>query len=336
MFFAVFLKKNFMKKNVAIVYGGYSGENVISEKSAGMILKNMDPERFSPYLVLIARDRWVLRSGGVEAEIDKNDFSAMIDGKKLTFDVVFNIIHGTPGENGLLQGYLEMLGIPFTSSGSTVSAVTFDKFYCNCVVARHGILCAPSRVVRKEAPFDVAAILDKLTLPCFVKPCEGGSSIGTSRVNQPSELMAAIHAAFEESDSVLIEQGIEGTEVTCGALKLSGVTTALPVTEIVSRKEFFDYEAKYTSGVTDEITPARISPELTERCQRLTEYIYDLLGCKGVARVDYILSGNDFYFLEINTVPGMSEASIIPQQAVKYGMSTKELISVLLDQALKR
>ncbi|MFH0893055.1 MAG: D-alanine--D-alanine ligase [Bacteroidota bacterium] len=326
-----------MKKKVAIVHGGYSGENVISAKSATMILNNIDKDKFDPYLILITPDRWVLQSeNGNETPVDKNDFSVQINTENVKFDVVFNIIHGTPGENGLLQGYFEMMNIPFTSSGSVVSAVTFHKYFCNCVVMQHGVLCAPSLVVRKNLPFDVAAILKKIQLPCFVKPCEGGSSIGTTKVSDPSEMMSAIQEAFKESDSVLIEQNVDGTELTCGVLRLSGVTTALPVTEIVSRKDFFDYEAKYTAGVTDEITPARISPELTEKCQRLTESIFDILGCKGVARVDYILSGNDFYFLEINTVPGMSEASIIPQQSREYGLPTKDLITLLLSQALEK
>jgi D-alanine-D-alanine ligase len=321
-----------MKRNIAVVCGGYSGESVVSMRSAGMVMNNIDRERFVPYKVVVTRDRWYSETEQGECEVDKNDFSIQVSGKKIKFDGVFMIIHGTPGENGIMQGYFELIGMPATTGNTLNMSVTFSKKTTTRVLSTMGFTTAKSIELKSTEPYSSSFIAQSIGMPCFVKPNCGGSSIGTSRVNEPEQLHVAIDHAFREDDRVIIEEFIEGTEVTCGVIVINGKITALPITEIVSQKEFFDFEAKY-QGKSEEITPARIDPKMYKRVQEYSEDIYKRLDCRGMIRVDYIIRGEAAYVIEVNTTPGFSEASIIPQQAAVIGLSKKELISAVIDSS---
>ena len=325
-------------KNIALVAGGYSGEYVISVQSAAVIEKNIDAALYTVYKIIITREGWnyTAPDGTVHA-IDKNDFSLSIAGKKIAFDAVFIGIHGTPGEDGRLQGYFEMLGIPYTSCGMVTSALTFNKSYCNKVVAALDVVkVSRSAHIFRNKPYDAAAILQQLRLPVFVKPAEGGSSIGMSKVNKAEELEPAIIKAFKEDNQVLIEEFIKGTEVTCGMFFAKGQLHVLPLTEIRSTKEFFDYEAKYTPGITNEVTPAEIPEAAAEHIRTAGKELYHRLNCKGIVRADFILeegTGN-VYFLEINTMPGQSENSLVPQQVRAAGMTLQAFYGMLIEECL--
>jgi D-alanine-D-alanine ligase len=321
-----------MKRNIAVVCGGYSGESVVSMRSAGMVMNNIDRERFEPFKVIVTRERWYAETEQGECEVDKNDFSIEVSGKKIKFDGVFMIIHGTPGENGIMQGYFELIGMPATTGNTLNMSVTFSKKTTTRILSTMGFTTAKSIELKSTEPYSSSFIAQSIGMPCFVKPNCGGSSIGTSRVNGQEQLHVAIDKAFQEDDRVIIEEFIEGTEVTCGVIVINGKITALPITEIVSQKEFFDFEAKY-QGKSEEITPARIDPKIYKRIQEYSEDIYKRLDCRGMIRVDYIIRGEDAYVIEVNTTPGFSEASIIPQQAAVIGLSKKELISAVIDSS---
>lgn len=326
-------------KNIAVVAGGYSGEHVISLKSAAVVKKNIDPSLYKVYLIEINHSGWFyLSDDGQKIPVDKNDFSLNISDGKILFDAVFIIIHGTPGEDGLLQGYFEMLKIPYTTCDAITSALTFNKFFCNQVVRTSGLVnVSPSvRLVAGEC-FDEKAIASQVGFPCFVKPNAGGSSIGTSKVKRPEELKNAIEIAFKEDCQVLVERFVEGRELTCGVVKLGGTLTAFPITEIISKKEFFDYEAKYDGKFSDEITPAEIDSLLSDQIQQVSKSLYNILNCFGVVRFDYIYTpSGELYFLEVNTVPGQSEASIVPQQARAHGWTVMQLYTALIEESLSR
>jgi len=327
-----------MMKNIALVAGGYSGEYVISVQSAAVIEKNIDAALYTVYKIIITREGWnyTAPDGTVHA-VDKNDFSLTVAGKKIVFDAVFIGIHGTPGEDGRLQGYFEMLGIPYTSCGMVTSALTFNKSYCNKVVAMLDVVkVSRSAHIFRDQPYDTAAILQQLRLPVFVKPAEGGSSIGMSKVNKAEELEPAIIRAFKEDSQVLIEEFIKGTEVTCGMFFAKGQLHVLPLTEIRSSKEFFDYEAKYTPGVTNEVTPAEIPEAAAEQIRKAGQELYRRLNCKGIARADFILEEGtgEVYFLEINTMPGQSENSLVPQQVRAAGMTLQAFYGMLIEECL--
>lgn len=324
-----------MKKNIAIVYGGYSSEEVVSRKSVEGLLTFIDTRVYNLYPVLINKAEWAVVLDGNKCPIDKNDFSAVVDGSRLTFDCVYVTIHGTPGENGLLQGYLHMLGIPHTTCDVLPSAITFNKFTCNTYLKGFGILVADSVMLRKGNSYNKFEIIEKTGLPCFVKPNAGGSSFGVSKVVQASELDAAIEKAFVEGDEVIIEQFVKGTEITCGLFKHKGEFTVLPITEVVSKNEFFDFEAKYTAHMADEITPARIPEETAERVRKIVKAIYDILGCKGIVRIDFILSDNRIFLLEVNTTPGMTATSFIPQQIRAAGIDIKEVFAKVIEEAIE-
>ncbi|MDZ4822500.1 MAG: D-alanine--D-alanine ligase [Flavobacteriales bacterium] len=317
-------------KRIAVVCGGYSGESVVSMRSAAMVMNNIDRSKYEPVKVVVLHERWFAEADGKELDVDKNDFSFTLNRKKILFDGVFMIIHGTPGEDGLMQGYFEMLNIPHTTGGVFNMSLTFNKKATTRTLASLGFTVAKSTVLKKFEPYSSSFIGQIVGLPCFVKPNCGGSSIGTSRVNKVEELHLAVDKAFREDEEVIIEEFISGTEVTCGVIVISGKPTALPITEIVSKKEFFDFEAKY-EGASEEITPARISEQLTSRVQQIAEDIYNKLDCRGMIRIDFLLPGSEPYVVEVNTVPGFSEASIIPQQAEVYGMSKKELVSAVIE-----
>ncbi len=323
------------KKNIAIVAGGDSGEYEISINSASVVKKNLNKDIYNTYIIHIKGVEWTYQSDDVEViPVDKNDFSIILNGEKIIFDCVFNAIHGTPGEDGKLQGYLELLKIPYTSCDQFTSSLTFNKFFCNKFVSSLGIDLASSWLITKENFKNNNELPDDISFPCFVKPNKGGSSVGISKVNEKKYLQKAIEIAFKEDDEVLVEEFIDGIEITCGLFMTNGKLTILPLTEVVSKNEFFDYEAKYTSGMADEITPARVSEKVENECKILSAFLYNQFNCKGIVRIDFIYSNEKLYFLEVNTVPGFSENSIVPQQAEEMGISLKELFGMTIEEAL--
>jgi len=327
-----------MKKNIALLAGGYSGEYVISIQTAATIEKSLDDSLYNVYKIIITKDEWYYEHKDKKTQVDKNDFSLTVKRKKVKFDCAFIAMHGTPGEDGRIQGYLDMLQIPYTTCNSIVSALTFNKSYCNKVVKSFNVVNIANSVhLIKGENYSVGAILDQLKMPVFVKPNESGSSLGVSKVKQVQELLPAIEKAFGEDNQVLIEEFIEGRELTIGVYKTNGYMHALPATEIVSKNEFFDYEAKYTPGVTQEITPAKIDNNLKEQLEAKAMYIYRHLNCRGIVRMDFILqkSTNKLFFLEVNTMPGQSENSIVPQQVRASGQLLKDFYGALVEDCLK-
>jgi len=320
-------------KNIAVVCGGYSGEAAVSMRSADMIMKNIDRKLYNPVKVIVGRDRWYGECEGAEAEVNRADFTLALGGKNISFDGVFMIIHGTPGEDGIMQGYFELLGIPTTTGDTLNMSLTFNKKMTTRVLSALKFNTAASVEVDGHAPLTDSEIIAITGLPCFVKPNRGGSSLATTMVDNKHELYSAIERAAAIDRYVIVEEYMQGTEVTCGVIQIQGKITALPVTEIVSDNKFFDYEAKY-QGKSNEITPARLSESVYKEVQRLSEKIYSVLKCRGMIRVDYIIRGEIPYVIEVNTTPGFSEASIIPQQAAVAGIDKKSLISLVMESSL--
>ena len=324
-----------MKKNIALVTGGFSGEAVISYKSAVTIDNNLDRTKFNVYKIDINPSGWFYEdSNSKKNEVDKNDFSITIGKDKITFDAVFIGMHGTPGEDGKLQGYFDTLKIPYTSCDAGTSAITFNKRYTVAVASFSGINVAKSVLLIKDSFGSPEEVIQNLQFPVFVKPNNGGSSIGMSKVNQASdELGAAIEKAFKEDDQVLIEEYIKGREFTIGVFKTKGNIIALPITEVISKKDFFDYEAKY-EGASTEITPAEIDESIADEVRNTAKKIYALFNCRGVVRIDFIYNkeAGKLYMLEINTIPGQSEASLVPQQVRSMGWSMKEFYTRLVEE----
>lgn len=323
-----------MKKNIAVVTGGYSGEAVISLQSAEVVIKYLDPEKYNCYKIILTKEKWVLSAEGKETPVDKNDFSVMVGGKKIKFNCVFMALHGTPGEDGKLQGYFDMIGMPYTSCGVTVSALTFNKAFTVATLSRLGVNTANSVVVSLKDKMTADDILSKVNLPCFVKPNEGGSSLGASKVKHREELIPAMEKALKVGEEAIVEEFIEGRELTCGVIRYKGKVKALAISEVVCAKEVFDFEAKYIDKSTEEITPARIPLSIEAECKNLSEYIFNALGCKGMIRIDYILKNNKLYLLEVNSIPGLTERSFVPQQAEYAGISRKELFGNAIEEAL--
>jgi D-alanine-D-alanine ligase len=325
-----------MRKNIAIVAGGNSGESEISMNSAKVIQENIDNEKYNVFTIYIKGALWIYKTvENKDINVDKNDFSITVNNEKINFDCVFIAIHGTPGEDGKLQGYFDLLNIPYTSSSLLTSALTFNKKVCTTLVSTYGAYVAKSIVVSKQKKLTIEQILSEINLPCFAKPNNGGSSIGTSKVNKIEDLQKAIDEALAQDSEVIIEEFIEGTEITCGVVKSTKEILVLPITEIVPKTEFFDYEAKY-KGASEEITPARISKEIEAECKRISLDLYKKLNCSGMSRFDYIISKDKLFFLEVNTVPGLSENSIVPQQAKAIGISAGELYTMVIEDALNR
>ncbi len=323
-----------MIKNIALITGGYSGEAVISYKSAEQMAANIDATKWNCYTIDIHPQGWFyLAASGEKIGVDKNDFSITINGTKIIFDAVLVGLHGTPGEDGKLQGYFDCLKIPYTSCDAATSALTFNKRYTVAVAAFAGMSVAKSLHLFKGEPMTAAEMVEQLTLPVFVKPNNGGSSIGMSKVNNAKDLDAAIEKAFKEDDQVLVEEFIKGREFTIGVFKSKGQIIALPITEIISKKEFFDYEAKY-QGASEEVTPAQVNETVAEKIRFAAKKAYSVFNCKGIVRIDFIYNEVDAnaYMLEINTVPGQSAASIVPQQVVAMGWSLKDFYSALIDE----
>lgn len=324
------------RRNIAVIYGGYSSEEVVSRKSAEGVLSFIDKDKYNLYPVLITRDKWSVELNGSTWPVDKAEFSAEINGQKVSFDFAYITIHGTPAEDGILQGYLKMLNVPHSTCDVLAAAVTFNKFVCNHYLKSFGVNVANSVLLRQSHPYEVKDIALKTGFPCFVKPNAGGSSFGVTKVRELSELEPAIEKAFKESDEVIIEQFLEGTEVTCGLYKTAEKAVIFPITEVVSTNEFFDFEAKYIPGKAHEITPARISDELTLSIKKQSSIIYDLIGCKGIVRMDYIISDNRPFLLEVNTTPGMTITSFIPQQIRAAGMDIKEVFTDVIEDCIAR
>jgi len=323
-----------MKQRIAIIAGGDSGEYEISLKSAGVIQQHLDHDLFETYFIHIRSGQWNCKGeDGKNYPVDKNDFTVTLPGGKVSFDGVFIAIHGTPGEDGKIQGYFDMLGIPYNTCDQITSALTFDKYFCNNVVRNFGVDVSRSLLIKKGQTVNEDEILRQIKLPLFVKPNRGGSSVGTTKVKTRQELAGAIELALHEDRQVMLEEFIPGREFSCGVIWHHGKARALPVTEIVSKNEFFDYQAKYEE-MADEITPADISPDIARHISDQSLRLYHLLNCRGIVRFDYILNGDSLFFLEVNTVPGMSERSIVPQQANVAGISLKELFTGAMLHAL--
>ncbi len=326
-----------MKPTIAFVTGGFSGEATISYQSAIVIEKSIDKERFNYYKIDITLNGWFYESAnGEKIEVNKNDFSLLINEELITFDAVLIGIHGTPGEDGKLQGYFDMMHIPYTTCDCATSALTFNKRYTVSVAAFSGLTVARSILLFKNTFKSPDELIKNLKFPVFIKPNNGGSSIGMSKVNSPSEeLGAAIEKAFKEDEQVLVEEFVKGRELTIGVFKSKGDIIALPITEIITKKEFFDYEAKY-HGASDEITPAEIDESIAEKIRADAIKTYRLFNCRGIVRVDFIYNEEEQkpYLLEINTVPGQSEASLVPQQVRAMGWSMMEFYTALIDECL--
>ncbi|RLD68438.1 MAG: D-alanine--D-alanine ligase [Bacteroidetes bacterium] len=326
-----------MKQNIAVIAGGNSSEYYISLQSAETIANGIDKEKFNVYTVLIKGNEWELTSDlycGIP--IDKNDFSFNDNGQKVKFDCAYISIHGTPGEDGKLQSYFEMIGVQYVSCDVLCSSLTFNKYFCNTYLKQMGVFVADSVLLKKRTVIDTNLIIKKVGLPCFVKPNEGGSSFGISKVKSETELIPAINKAFEESDQIIIEQFIEGREITAGLVKVNEKEYLFPLTEIKTSNEFFDYKAKYDDKETQEITPAPIDDKLTTDCLKLSSEIYDHLNCRGIVRIDYIINNGKFFFLELNTIPGMTPVSLVPKQIKENGLSFSNLLTELIEEAISK
>ena len=313
-------------KKVAVIEGGYSKEKAISIKSAKTVFDNLDRTKFDPIRVLIDENEWTAYDDEGKYSIDKNDFSFTKNGAKQNFEYAFIVIHGTPGEDGKLQGYLDMVGVHYNTSSAAIMALTFQKFHCNQFLKNFGINVPEAVLIKPDDVIEESQIIDKVKLPCFVKPTDGGSSFGVTKVKNDNEFLPAIKEAFNHGNEVIVEENIEGREVTCGVFRNSEEIKVLPITEIISENEYFDYDAKY-NGKSKEVTPAELTDLMTSKIQSLTKEIYGILGMKGVVRMDYILKSEGAPFLiEINSVPGMSKESIVPQMASATNIKPSRLL----------
>jgi D-alanine-D-alanine ligase len=324
------------KQNVAVISGGDSSEFVVSVKSGANVYKAIDTDKFNPWLVQMRGQEWiVLQDDKKIADIDKSDFSFILESSKVTFDFAYITIHGTPGEDGILQGYFELLDIPYSTCNVHTSSLTFNKWFCNKYLSNFNIKMAKSLKISKGEIINPAAIVDKLGLPIFIKPNAGGSSFGVTKVKKQEDVEPAILKAWEESNDALMEEFIDGKEFTCGLVKIKNKKIVFPVTEVLPKNEFFDFDAKYTPGATEEITPARLPAHLFEKCQNISSEIYDLCQCAGIVRIDYILKDEVFYFLEVNTTPGMTATSFIPQQIAAMGLTLGQVITLIIEDKIR-
>lgn len=321
-----------MKRTIAIVCGGDTSEFEVSLRSAQGIYSFIDKEKYTLYIVGMRGLDWhVQLADGTNAPVDRNDFSFTRNGEKVTFDFAYITIHGTPGEDGRLQGYFDMLHIPYSCCGVLAASLTYDKFACNQFLHGFGVRIADSLLLRRGQHISDEEVIDKIGLPCFIKPNLGGSSFGVTKVKTREQIQPAIAKAFEEADEVMVEAFMQGTEITCGCYKTKEKSVVFPITEVVTHNEYFDYKAKY-NGESDEITPARIPDALRDRVQQLTSAIYDILGASGIIRVDYIITeGEKINLLEVNTTPGMTATSFIPQQVRAAGMEMKDVMTDIIE-----
>lgn len=318
--------------NIAIFTGGDSLESVISVKSAEQVTLWLEEAGHRCHTVVVSGADWMVHTKTEKVQLDKNIFGFKGNDGEVRFDFAWNIIHGTPGEDGKLQGYFDMIGVPYSCSNHLSSALTFNKYTCKTFLKQLNVLTPEASLIRKNLDTDLEAISEHVGFPCFVKPNSGGSSLGIAKVNKLEELEPAVEEAMREDREVIIERYIKGREITCGVFKSEGKFTVLPVTEIITKNEFFDYEAKYTSGKAEEITPAQIPDTLSQKCQELACQIYDLTDSAGIIRVDFIIKGNQLYFLELNSIPGMSKESIIPKQVISAGLTMDKVLQLIIDE----
>ncbi|HAH71724.1 D-alanine--D-alanine ligase [Butyricimonas virosa] len=321
-------------KNIAIIAGGNSSEYEVSMKSGKNIYDEVDENRYNKYLVILKGRDWHVEIGEKKYPVDRNDFSFTRDGEKILFDFAYITIHGVPGENGLLQGYLDMMGVPYGCCNVLASALTFDKHTCNTYLKSYGVNVADSVMLIRGMTYDVNEIINEVGLPCFVKPNAEGSSFGVTKVKEAAQLEDALKKAFALCREVLIETFIDGTELTCGVVKAGDMDIAMPIAEVIPKNEFFDFEAKYDPTKSDEIIPARISPELTNRIKTLSSMIYDILRCEGIIRVDYIVRDDEIFMLEVNTTPGMTSNSFVPKMVRAMGGTLREVLTKIIDNKL--
>ena len=321
-------------KNIAIIAGGNSSEYEVSMKSGKNIYDEVDENRYNKYLVILKGRDWHVEIGEKKYPVDRNDFSFTRDGEKILFDFAYITIHGVPGENGLLQGYLDLMGVPYGCCNVLASALTFDKHTCNTYLKSYGVNVADSVMLIRGMTYDVNEIINEVGLPCFVKPNAEGSSFGVTKVKEAAQLEDALKKAFALCQEVLIETFIDGTELTCGVVKAGDMDIAMPIAEVIPKNEFFDFEAKYDPTKSDEIIPARISPELTNRIKTLSSMIYDILRCEGIIRVDYIVRDDEIFMLEVNTTPGMTSNSFVPKMVRAMGGTLREVLTKIIDNKL--
>ena len=321
-------------KNIAIIAGGNSSEYEVSMKSGKNIYDEVDENRYNKYLVILKGRDWHVEFGEKKYPVDRKDFSFTRDGEKILFDFAYITIHGVPGENGLLQGYLDMMGVPYGCCNVLASALTFDKHTCNTYLKSYGVNVADSVMLIRGMTYDVNEIINEVGLPCFVKPNAEGSSFGVTKVKEAAQLEDALKKAFALCREVLIETFIDGTELTCGVVKAGDMDIAMPIAEVIPKNEFFDFEAKYDPTKSDEIIPARISPELTNRIKTLSSMIYDILRCEGIIRVDYIVRDDEIFMLEVNTTPGMTSNSFVPKMVRAMGGTLREVLTKIIDNKL--
>ena len=321
-------------KNIAIIAGGNSSEHEVSMKSGKNIYDEVDETRYNKYLVVLKERDWHVEIGEEKYPVDKNDFSFTRNGEKILFDFAYITIHGVPGENGLLQGYLDMMGVPYGCCNVLASALTFDKHTCNTYLKSYGVNVADSVMLIRGMAYDVNEIINEVGLPCFVKPNAEGSSFGVTKVKEAAQLEDALKKAFALCQEVLIETFIDGTELTCGVVKAGDMDITMPIAEVIPKNEFFDFEAKYNPTKSDEIIPARISPELTKRIKTLSSMIYDILRCEGIVRVDYIVREDEIFMLEVNTTPGMTSNSFVPKMVRAMGGTLREVLTKIIDNKL--
>lgn len=334
--FVCFVGVNFdnqkeMKKNIVVIAGGNSSEYEVSIKSGNHIFSEVDGERYQKYLMILRGRDWYVEEDGVKYPVDKNDFSIDYQGRKIEFDFAYITIHGNPGENGMLQGYLDMMGIPYSTCSTLCEALTFDKYTCTNYLNGFGINTTHPVMLTRGHSFDKEAVLGAVGLPCFVKPNAEGSSFGVSKVKTAADFDGAIEEAFSKCNEILVESFIEGTEFTCGLYKVGDKKVIFPVAEVIPKKEFFDYEAKYDATMSDEIIPGRFSEEITEQIQDMASEVYDILRCEGIVRIDGFVRGEEVIMLEVNTTPGMTANSFVPKMVRAMGTTLREVITSIIE-----
>lgn len=320
-----------MKKNVVVIAGGNSSEYGVSIQSGNHIFSEIDGERYNKYLMILKGREWNIESDGKSYPVDKNDFAFCRDGEKTVFDFAYITIHGNPGENGMLQGYLDMLGVPYSTCSLLGEAMTFDKYTCTNYLQGFGIETTNPLMLVRGKTYDLDSVLAAAGLPCFVKPNAEGSSFGVSKVKTKADLQQALDAAFEKCREVLVETFIDGTEFTCGLYKAGDKKVIFPVAEVVPKKEFFDYDAKYNASLSDEIIPGRFSEEITEKIQNMASEVYDILRCEGIIRIDGFVQGDKVIMLEVNTTPGMTANSFIPKMVKVMGINLRDVLTDIIE-----
>lgn len=324
-----------MKKNIVVIAGGNSSEYEVSIKSGNHIFQEIDGERFNKYLMILKGREWYVEREGERCPVDKNDFSFEVGGEKVEIDFAYITIHGNPGENGMLQGYLDMMGIPYSTCSTLCEALTFDKYTCTNYLKGFGIPTTHPVMLSRGQYIDREAVLAQVGLPCFVKPNAEGSSFGVSKVKTAADFEVALEEAFSKCREIVVESFIDGTEFTCGLYKVGGKKVIMPVAEVIPKKEFFDYEAKYDATMSDEIIPGRFPEEITDKIQEMASEIYDILRCEGIVRIDGFVKGEEVIMLEVNTTPGMTSNSFVPKMVRVMGLSLREVLTDIIEDKLK-